>query len=193
MESLEGQPLDAILKEQHTLKPETALGYTIQIAAALCDAHNHNIIHRDLKPANIFIVRDADGRETAKLLDFGIAKLQERHSNPEDKLTHSGSTLGTPSYMSPEQIQGLDVDGRADVYSMGIILWECLFGAPPYIGNSIVDIFNATFYQKLPKLRRHLRADPKWRQLYAVLKKALQKDPKNRYDSMQAFLRAQPL
>ena len=190
MEFLEGQPLDKILQEQHTLPPETALRYTIDIAAALCDAHNHNIIHRDLKPANIFIVRDADGRETAKLLDFGVAKLQENPTNPENKLTNSGSTLGTPYYMSPEQIQGLEVDGRADVYSMGVILWECLFGSPPYGGKTIVDIFTSAIQQKLPKLRRDLRSDRKWQRIYAVLKKALQKKLKNRYDSMQSFLRA---
>ena len=105
MEFLEGDPLDKVLREKRMLPPEIALKYIMDIAAALCDAHNHNIIHRDLKPANIFIVHDADGKETAKLLDFGVAKLQEEMSDPGQKLTNAGSTLGTPFYMAPEQIQ----------------------------------------------------------------------------------------
>ncbi len=190
MEFLEGDPLDKILRDKRMLPPETALQYIMDIAAALCDAHNHNIVHRDLKPANIFIVHDADGKETAKLLDFGVAKLQEELSDPGQKLTNAGSTLGTPFYMAPEQIQGFEVDGRADVYSLAIILWECLFGAPPFLGKNIIEIFSAAVHQKLPKMTRAYRASRKWRSIYAVLDKALKKEPKNRYDSMQSFLRA---
>ena len=190
MEFLEGDPLDKVLREKRMLPPEIALKYIMDIAAALCDAHNHNIIHRDLKPANIFIVHDADGKETAKLLDFGLAKLQEEMSDSGQKLPNAGSTLGTPFYMAPEQIQGFEVDGRADVYSLGIILWECLFGAPPFLGKNIIEIFSAAVHQKLPKLTRAYRASRKWRSIYAVLDKALKKEPKNRYDSMQSFLRA---
>ena len=190
MEFLEGQALDTILKEKQTLPQNTALLYITQIASALCDAHNHGIIHRDLKPANIFIVHTANGEEVAKVLDFGVAKLEEDSTNVREKLTNAGSTLGTPFYMSPEQIQGKEVDARTDVYALGIILWECLFGNPPYTGNSLIDVFTAAIHKKLPKLPSNLKRNKRWKSIYAVLQKALQKDRNNRYDSMQSFLRA---
>ena len=190
MEYLEGMPLDSILGKQHVLEPQTAIYYISQVAAALCDAHNHNIIHRDLKPANIFVVQPPNAPEYVKVLDFGVAKVDDQKLQLHEKLTNAGSTLGTPFYMSPEQIQGLDVDGRTDVYALGIILWECLFGAPPFTGNTLMDIFKATITQKLPKLPPEVRADQYWRDIHAVLKKALEKDRKHRYASMQEFLRA---
>ena len=190
MEFLEGQALDAILKESHTLPPNVAINYITQVASALCDAHNHGIIHRDLKPANIFIVRAANNEEFAKVLDFGVAKLEEDNQSIREKLTNAGSTLGTPFYMSPEQIQGKEVDGRTDVYALGIILWECLFGTPPYTGNNLIDVFTAAIQKKLPKLPSNLKKDKSWKRIYSVLQKALQKERNSRYDSMQSFLRA---
>ena len=190
MEFLEGEALDAILKKSHTLPPNVAIRYIIQVAAALNDAHNHGIIHRDLKPANIFIVKTGNAQDFVKVLDFGVARIDNEQQALAEKLTNAGSTLGTPFYMSPEQIQGFDVDGRTDVYALGIILWETLFGTPPYVGSNLIDVFSAAVSQKLPKLPAQLRHYPTWRHIYAVLQKALQKNRDARYRTMLDFQRA---
>lgn len=189
MEFLEGCALDKILKQRHMLPPELAIHYMVEVASGLCDAHNHGIIHRDMKPANIFIVQTANTPEFVKILDFGVAKVDEDAEALHQKLTNAGSTLGTPYYMSPEQISGGEVDGRTDIYALGVILWECLFGAPPFEGTTLIDIFKATMQEKLPKLPPALRASKQWKQIYKILEKALQKDRNKRYHSMQAFLR----
>ena len=188
MEYLEGQALDTRLKEVHTLPPDRIIEYMIQASAGLCDAHNNGIIHRDLKPANIFIIHASDERDFIKVLDFGIAKV-ENYEELNERLTNAGTTLGTPYYMSPEQIQGFEVDGRTDIYALGIILWEALFGAPPFVGKNLIETFKLTLKKKLPKLPLSLRADPVWRKIYKVLQKALKKDRNKRYGSIQAFMR----
>ena len=190
MEFLEGHALDQILREKRYLPPDIAVGYMIQVARGLCDAHDHGIIHRDLKPANIFIVHEANEHDYIKVLDFGVAKMEESVQEIQEKLTRAGSTLGTPFYMSPEQIQGLEVDGRTDIYALGVILWECVFGAPVFPGRNLIEIFNATLNEKIPKLPHPLRQDPNWQKLYDILCKTLQKDREKRYKSMHAFLRA---
>lgn len=190
MEYLEGKALDAILKERRALPPAQAVRYVALVASALCDAHSKGIIHRDLKPANIFIVQVGNASDDVKLLDFGVAKLEAGDPMSVGKLTNAGATLGTPFYMSPEQIQGSDVDGRTDVYALGVILWECLFGAPPFVGSNLIDVFSAAVNQKLPKLPKNIRFDKQWRKIYAVLQRALQKDRNKRYPSMISFLHA---
>lgn len=190
MEYLKGHALDQLLKEQHVLQPETAISYVIQVAEGLCDAHDRGIIHRDLKPANIFIVHEANAQDHIKVLDFGVAKIHDDFKEIQEKLTRVGSTLGTPYYMSPEQIQGLEVDARTDVYALGVILWECVFGEPVFKGKTLLEIFKATSSSKLPKLPVNMRSNSLWQNLYEVLSKALQKDRDRRYSSMHAFQRA---
>lgn len=185
MEFLEGSALDKILTQRKCLDPLVAVQYMIQVASALSDAHHHGIVHRDLKPANIFIVQIPNTPEFIKVIDFGVAKLEDITEN--NKLTNAGATLGTPFYMSPEQVRGSDVDARADIYALGVIFWECLFGAPPFVGSNLIEVFQATVKQKLPKLPSTLRTNKTWRHIYAVLSKALRKNRRARYDSMAAF------
>ncbi len=190
MEFLEGEALDAILKRERTLAPEVVVKYMIEVAKALCDAHNNGIVHRDLKPANIFIIHQADSEDAVKVLDFGVAKMDDDPFAVHEKLTRAGATLGTPFYMSPEQIQGAELDGRADVYSLGVIMWECLFGMPPFMGKNLLEIFRSTMNDKLPKLPEQYRSSRYWRQLYSILSKAMEKNAQRRYSSMQEFQRA---
>jgi serine/threonine protein kinase len=137
MEFLEGEGLDARLRRLGYLPVQQALRFTGQIASALAVAHGRGIVHRDLKPANIFIVPDAQvvGGERIKILDFGIAKIA-RTGDQGAALTQAGALMGSPSYMAPEQCRGAaDVDHRADLYSLGCILFECLCGRPPFLGG----------------------------------------------------------
>ena len=193
MEFLEGQALDEIIAKKHVLPPDVCVPYIIQAARGLCEAHAHGIVHRDMKPGNIFVVQTPNAPEFVKILDFGVAKTPESSvgKQVDMRLTNAGSTVGTPFYMSPEQIRGEEtVDARTDIYALGIILWECLFGLPPYVGNNLMEVFEQTcnFKLKLPKLASQYKKYPKYVQLYAILTKALEKDVKNRYATMQEFM-----
>jgi serine/threonine protein kinase len=128
MELVEGESLRRIIKQQGPLTPSAAAEIIRQVCAALDEAHRHNIIHRDIKPDNI-IVEVAANRLRVKVLDFGIAKLRD---DTAGNLTQTGSVLGTPHYMSPEQCLGEELDSRSDIYSLGIVLYEMLAGVVPF-------------------------------------------------------------
>jgi serine/threonine protein kinase len=129
MELVEGQSLGDILKREGRLKPERAIALMRQICAGVGAAHKRNIIHRDLKPDNIVVLpSDGNDEETVKVVDFGLAKLRDKLGLDAHSLTQTGMIMGTPYYMSPEQCRGDDLDSRADVYSLGAILFEMLVG-----------------------------------------------------------------
>ncbi|MBL8151952.1 MAG: serine/threonine protein kinase, partial [Blastocatellia bacterium] len=136
MEYIEGHSLRRILEKEKKLTSQRAVEISRQICAAISAAHRAGVIHRDLKPDNIMIEM-VDGHEMARVLDFGIAKLKD-HSH---KLTETGGLLGTPHYMSPEQCIGAVVDQRADIYSLGIMLYEMLSGEVPFQGSVAPAIF----------------------------------------------------
>jgi serine/threonine-protein kinase len=149
MEYLEGQPLDAYLRERGPLALDEALPILKAIARALDAAHGKGIAHRDLKPENIFLAHDTDGETFPKLLDFGIAKLMQ----PEDDVRHrtgTGVPLGTPYYMSPEQCRGKDVDHRTDVYSFGIVVYRMLTGTFPFEGDDYVELLYKQVNEEAP-------------------------------------------
>jgi len=134
MELLRGEDLGNLLARSGRLDPETACSVVMQAASALEKAHAANIVHRDLKPANIFLVQREDQTAMVKLVDFGIAKIVRDESAPTGGgLTRTGSAIGTPNYMSPEQAQGLTtLDHRTDIYSLGAVLYEMIAGGPPF-------------------------------------------------------------
>ncbi len=130
-ELLDGEGLDAKLARDGILEPEMACEAFISVAKALDLAHGQGIIHRDLKPANIFLHRDPEGQMVAKILDFGISKIFETNNN--FTLTRTGTVVGSPAYMAPEQASGReDLDGRADVWSLGVVMYEALSGTLPH-------------------------------------------------------------
>ena len=137
MELLEGTSLDAYLRREKRLPLEEAMPILRGVARALDAAHAKGIIHRDLKPENVFLLSDEDGRVEAKLLDFGLVKLLADTSNHKTK---TGTPMGTPYYMSPEQCRGLDTDARTDVYSFGALVFEILTGEVPFQGQTTLDI-----------------------------------------------------
>ncbi|MDT7687502.1 MAG: eukaryotic-like serine/threonine-protein kinase [Acidobacteriota bacterium] len=138
MELLEGKPLREVLAREAPLDPARAVSLMLQIAAAVEAAHEAGIIHRDLKPGNIFLVQRPDSPYIVKVLDFGIAKLATEGGDYSfaDTLTGMGVMIGTPRYMSPEQCDGAQLTPAADVYSLGVILYEMLTGQTPFSGVS---------------------------------------------------------
>jgi hypothetical protein len=138
MELLEGMTLDKLIHERRGVPIETAVPILRSLARALDAAHAQGIAHRDLKPENIFLMVEEEGTYFPKLLDFGIAKLLADSSSGVK--TRTGTPIGTPYYMSPEQCRGKDVDHRTDIYSFGIVVHEMLTGQLPFTGDSIVDL-----------------------------------------------------
>ena len=136
MEYVAGRPLGEMVKAAGRLPWRRAARIGLQLAGALEAAHSVGIIHRDLKPENIVVV-DPGGRDLVKVLDFGIAALVDPDSDgPASKLTRAGMVFGTPEYMSPEHAQGLPLDGRSDLYALGLMVWECLVGRRAVQGRS---------------------------------------------------------
>jgi len=184
MEYLEGQALAARIQAERTLGIPDALNVGIQTASALKAAHAKGIVHRDLKPDNLFLVPDDAGSlSRVKVLDFGIAKLRAELSGGSGK-TQAGAIMGTPPYMSPEQCRGVsdEIDHRSDIYSLGIILYEMLSGAPPFMGAGWGDVVLMHITQPPSPLRaKNAAVSP---QLEAIVMKALHKRPDDRWASM---------
>lgn len=151
MELAQGQSLRAIIKEQGPLTPSAASEIIGQVCSALDEAHRQNIVHRDIKPDNIIVSNSATGLQ-AKVLDFGIAKLRDL-SNSVSNLTQTGSVMGTPHYMSPEQCLGEELDGRSDIYSLGIVLYEILIGMVPFNSPTTTAVIVQHVNQPPPSLR----------------------------------------
>jgi eukaryotic-like serine/threonine-protein kinase len=146
MELVEGETLARRLARLGALPPGEALSLVRELTRALAAAHAHGIYHRDIKPENVLLGRDG----TAKLADFGIARLAE---GPRDaRETAAGLIFGTPQYMSPEQAAGQRQDGRSDIYALGVLLFELLTGAPPYLGASATHVLAAHLLSPVPRL-----------------------------------------
>ena len=150
MELLKGRSLARCLQVEKRLDVARTLSIGIQVSSALEAAHSLGVVHRDLKPDNIFIVPRKTNSNFIKVLDFGIAKLQSQEAK-----TTTGTLLGTPLYMSPEQWQTLpDIDGRSDLYTLGVILYECLTGEPPYDGETTYALMMAHIQKDIPSPAR---------------------------------------
>ena len=158
------------------LTPERAVLQVLQILRGLEHAHENGVIHRDIKPENIFATRDHEGREVLKLVDFGIAKLVG--GSGDDRMTKAGLIFGTPAYMSPEQAMGMEADARADLYSVGVILYEMLVGEPPFANDDPVKLVRMQVSKDPPPLPDTLAPA-----LVAVTMKLLAKDRDERYQS----------
>jgi serine/threonine protein kinase len=186
MEYIEGESLaDVIVRERH-LPLQRALNITNQIARALAAAHSLGIVHRDLKPANIMLTRKNSEHEVVKVLDFGIAKTFT--DNNDESLTQTGMLLGTPSYMSPEQVTGDVVDSRTDVYSLAIMVYQMLSGELPFEGNNArTQMLNRLNHEPKP-LRR---ISPSLTDaIESVVMSGLARDPANRIANVQKFAAA---
>ena len=189
MEFLEGQTLRAWHERWRTAGQspplEAVVRYALEVLDVLEFMHRRQITHRDLKPDNIFLAQGVDGVETVKVLDFGIAKIQTATAVG---LTNEGLIMGTPHYMSPEQCQGLPVDGRTDLYALGGILYELLSGEVPFTGDHPVSVALRHVHEPPPALRERCPAVPE--ELAAVIHQAMEKAPGRRFRSADDFARA---
>src|SRR6266478_2540495 len=182
MQYVEGETLDARIKTKpHELKESLTLA--AQIADALSEAHSRGIIHRDIKPANIMIT----SRGQAKVMDFGLARViagaVESEAETQRLLTTPGTIMGTMPYMSPEQVRGEVLDGRSDIFSFGVVLYEMLSGRQPFASESAAATISAILNDEPPTLLRYAPNLPE--ELQRIARKCLEKDRERRYQTMR--------
>ncbi|HET9619962.1 MAG TPA: serine/threonine-protein kinase [Kofleriaceae bacterium] len=182
MEYLHGTDLARTLKARGALPVGEAVDYVLQACEALAEAHARDIVHRDIKPANLFLTARPDGSPLLKVLDFGISKAPIAH----DALTRTDTVMGTAGYMSPEQMKATkDVDARADIWALGVVLYECLCGRPPFSGTSFSAVVLMAGTEPPPPM------DPRIpRGLQSAVLRCLEKDRKARFGSIAALVTA---
>jgi serine/threonine protein kinase len=185
MEYLEGGDLAERIRSQPGVSPSDAAHYVLQACEALAEAHVAGIVHRDLKPANLFLAQQPDRSVTVKVLDFGISKAPTGTGG----ITSTQAVMGSPHYMSPEQlVSAKNVDPRSDVWSLGIVLYETLAGAPPFTGDTMPEIVAKILQSPLPSLRA-LRPDVP-AEFEHVIARCTAKDPSARFGDVAELARA---
>jgi eukaryotic-like serine/threonine-protein kinase len=181
LELLEGRSLEGILAVRRRIGSAEVAWLGMALCEALGSAHRRGIIHRDMKPSNVFVARDEQGREVVKLFDFGVARMPTETNN---KLTQEGALLGTPEYMAPEQLLAREVDGRTDLYALGITLYECLAGVVPFEGNFGEVLLKVSTEPLTPLRQKVAEVSPEFA---AAIERALAREPDARYPDAEAF------
>lgn len=179
MKLLRGQSLSAVLRERPKLAVGDVRRILMETASALAYAAKRNVVHRDIKPDNIML--DSEGR--CVITDFGIAKA------PGGQQTTAGISLGTPRYMSPEHAMGHELDGRSDIYSLGVVAYQCLFGKPPYEADEPFAVLYKHIHEPLPELEPAVEDDDV-RRLYSVIARMLAKKPDDRFQNGHELITA---
>src|SRR5437868_7284637 len=175
MEFLDGEPLDKIIASHREISIVEKLGYIMQACNGLGYAHGRGIVHRDIKPANLMVLRDGN----CKIVDFGIARIGD------NSMTRTGQVVGTITYMSPEQINAQVVDGRTDIFSCGVMLYELLTGVVPFDGKDTASTLLKIIHEPPPPLKNYLQNFPP--DLENVIHKALAKDREERFATAEDF------
>jgi serine/threonine-protein kinase len=176
MERVEGEPLDKLIRSESQLSMADRLGILEEVCSALGYAHRNNVIHRDVKPANIFVQPDG----SAKLLDFGIARLEKREG--DQGLTRTGNLIGTVPYMAPERLKNEPIDGRSDIFAAGVVLFQLVAGQLPFSGadNVLMNKILTEPHPRLSSIRQDLPPS-----LEAIIDRALAKNPDERYPAAE--------
>ncbi len=189
MELLVGHPLSEELKIEGRLTLRRCLKILDAVCGALAAAHAAGIIHRDIKPDNVFLSRAETGEETVKVLDFGIAKLMDLQTERESGLTQPGDIVGTPAYVAPERISGDEYDGKSDVYSVGVMLYQMIVGRTPFLatGENVVSVFLEHLHNEPRAPRSFNPTIPE--AVEAVVLSALRKSPADRPDPLELAAR----
>lgn len=205
MEFLEGRPLSRLIHLEGPFEGERVMHVAMQICRALREAHTKGIIHRDLKPGNILLLAEGDDADFVKVLDFGLVKLfnppklggEEVDDDPitpqpihsmDGELTKAGMFLGSPKYMSPEQIQGIPLDPRTDIYSLGVLMFQMAAGKPPFTGSTSVEVIYKHVNHPIPRIREVAPGVDIAPELEAVIAKCLSKKREERFASMGELL-----
>ncbi len=191
MEYLAGKNLAQTVRSEGPMPPDRAVAVMGQVCGALAEAHAQGIVHRDLKPENIFLTNLGGIADYPKVLDFGLAKVTEREMRPGSLiLTQEGMVFGTPEFMSPEQARGEKLDGRSDIYSLGVIMYELLTGKLPFDAAQPMEFIQK--HIKEPPMPMSKRAPGRQfpPSLEAVIDKALAKRPQDRYQSANELAQA---
>jgi serine/threonine-protein kinase len=185
MELVRGRSLHDLLVEQGRFEPPRAIEIMRQLLSGLAHAHDQGIIHRDIKPANIMVTPKAPLGLHVRILDFGLARMLEASTTTS---TSNGVTVGTPSYMAPEQCRGEKLDGRVDIYACGVVLFEMLTGKKPFIASDPIAICKMQVKQEPPRLADVASGD--YGELETVVARALAKSPADRYPTAVAMAEA---
>jgi serine/threonine protein kinase len=186
MDFLDGSALADVIKDSGPLEIERAIPLFIELAEALEFAHGKGVVHRDLKPSNVILVKNEDySSEQPKIVDFGIAKLLPHEGADAAALTQTGDVFGSPLYMSPEQCKGEKLDGRADIYSMGCLMYETLTGKPPINGANMLEILYRHMNEMPPPMKTACPSNPVPQRIEAIIFKALAKEQGDRQQSMR--------
>jgi eukaryotic-like serine/threonine-protein kinase len=184
MALLEGCDLGSEIDRVHVLPVPRAAHIVAEICRALAAAHSKGIVHRDMKPANVFLSRDPDGREQVKVLDFGIAQIQEP-TGDEARLTQTGAIVGTPAFMSPEQGRGERSDHRSDIYAVGCILYNLVTGTMPFEAGTLMGVIAKHLFDPVVPPSERLPEAGIPPELDAVVVRAMAKDPAQRFQTMK--------
>ena len=184
MEYIEGPSLTKVIEEAGALPPLRAADIARQTAEALAVAHDMGIVHRDLKPDNIMLTKNRDGSDCVKVVDFGIAKAVNSEAQ---KVTKTGLVVGTPEYMSPEQLAGDKLDGRSDTYSLGLVTFAMMTGKLPFPAETVQESMIARLTDR-PKQLAEMRPEVTWSgEVQAVMDKVLERDLNMRYQTASEF------
>ena len=189
MEFLDGEPLDAYIRRLGQLAPAVALGIADQILNGLAEAHKKGVVHRDLKPANVYLLREHNGELLVKVLDFGLARqepiaLLDAAVNLPKRDDGASLLAGTPEYIAPEQAQGMKVEGSADLYSLGVMMFEMVSGRLPFEADTVVALLQKHVSERPPKLSSVMNNVPEG--LEEFVDSLLLKEPERRPSSADA-------
>jgi serine/threonine protein kinase len=189
MEHLDGVDLSQLVKQRGYLGVAEAVDYMLAACEAVAEAHAMGIVHRDLKPSNLYLARRLDGTDVLKLLDFGIAKIATDATEDSQSFTTTTALLGSPVYMSPEQLQcSRDADARADIWSLGAIVYRLVAGRPPFVANTMPQICTMILTQHPQALVELVAGMPP--ALSVAVLRCLEKDPKDRFANVAELARA---
>jgi TPR repeat protein/tRNA A-37 threonylcarbamoyl transferase component Bud32 len=187
MDYLEGVSLESVVEDNGPMPPSRAIPIMVQVCDAMNAAHEAGIIHRDLKPSNIMLTNTKKKEDFVKVVDFGIAKMNDDNSQAQQKLTRTGQVFGSLVYMSPEQCMGKKLDNRSDIYSLGCVLFEILTAELPFVGDTVFETMTKHIQEAPPAIAPLISYSSCAAEIEEIINKSLAKDPDHRFQTMNEF------